>query len=419
MPDWMPEFVTPQLVASLVVILVIIHLLLGAAAYLILLERKVCAWVQDRLGPNRVGPMGLLQPIADSIKLLVKEDFVPRGADRAMLILAPGLTAITALISFAVIPWAGELRAGGETVRIIAADVNIGVIYLIAVASLGVYGVVLGGWASNSKYSFLGGLRASAQMVSYEIPMGLALVAVILTAGTVRPYEIISQQLDGQWFILHQPVAALLFYVCMLAETNRTPFDLAEAESELVGGWHTEYSSLKWTLFFLGEYIHIAVGSAFFAMLFLGGWSLNPLTATDLPVAGGLGMILLQSAVMLGKVMLIICLTITLRWTVPRFRFDQLMRLAWQGMIPTAFLLLLVTSFFVFMGWMPWMWIGSLAVVFVVWFMQPLMPSPTPNRRIGLIGSRFSPLREPVEPGDQSESLSGAPVAGLPSVSAR
>jgi NADH-quinone oxidoreductase subunit H len=416
----MPEFVTPQLVVSLVVILIMIHLLAGAAAYLILLERKVCAWVQDRLGPNRVGPMGLLQPIADAIKLLVKEDYVARGADRGLLILAPALTAITALISFAVIPWAGELQAGGETVRVIAADVNIGIIYLIAVASLGVYGVVLGGWASNNKYSFFGGLRASAQMVSYEIPLGLALVTVILTAGTVRPYEIISLQLDGQWFILHQPVAALLFYVCMLAETNRTPFDLAEAEAELVGGWHTEYSSMKWTLFFLGEYIHIVVGSAFFALLFLGGWSLNPFTAADLPVVGGLGMILLQSAVVLGKVTLIIGLTMAIRWTVPRFRFDQLMRLAWQGMIPTGLLLLLVTSLFVFMGWMPWMWTGSLAAAFVVWLVQPLMPkSPAPNRRVPLIGSRFSPLRETAEPGGQSESLGAAPVTGPPGVSAR
>ncbi len=236
--------------------------------------------------------------------------------------------------------------------RLTAADVNIGIIYLIAVGSLGVYGVVLGGWASNNKFSFLGSLRAAAQMVSYEIPLGLSLLCVILTAGTIRPDVLVPQQLEGQWYLVQQPLAALIFYVCMLAEANRAPFDLAEAEAELVGGWHTEYSSMKWALFFLGEYIHLVVGSAFFAVLFLGGWSLNPLTGWDLPVVGGLGMILLQVAIMFGKVFLLICLTMMVRWTLPRFRFDQLMRLAWEehdpsdpGPAPR------VTSFFVFFGW--------------------------------------------------------------------
>ncbi len=419
MPDWMPDFVTPQLAASLVVILVIIHLLLGAAAYLILLERKICAWVQDRIGPNRVGPLGLLQPIADSIKLVVKEDYTPKGADRVLFIIAPGLTAITALIAFAVVPWAGELQTAAGTVRIIAADVPIGIIYLVAVASLGVYGVVLGGWASNNKYSFIGSLRASAQMVSYEIPMGLAILAVILTAGTVRPYEMISQQLDGQWFLLHQPVAALIFYVCLLAEGNRAPFDLAEAESELVGGWHTEYSSMKWTLFFLGEYVHMTVGGAFFVLLFLGGFSINPLFGADLPLAGGLGLILLQAGIFLTKVFAIIFLTMLIRWTLPRFRFDQLMRLAWEGMIPTAMLMLLVTSLFVYLGLVAagWMWAGSLAVVLVVWVVRPLMPGQARrNHRVPLIGSRFSPLRERDAAMGAAKPLASPDVAGPDSI---
>jgi NADH-quinone oxidoreductase subunit H len=395
MPGWVPGFITPQFIASIIVILAIFHVILGGAAYLILLERKVCAWVQDRLGPNRVGPLGLLQPLADGLKLFVKEDFIPRGADKWLFILAPGLTVFPALISFAVIPWAGTLEMADASVRVIGADVNIGIVYLIAVASLGVYGVALGGWASNSKYSFLGGLRASAQMVSYEIPLGLSLLTVILTAGTIQPYQIIEQQIDGQWYLLHQPLAAILFYICMLAEANRAPFDLAEAEAELVGGWHTEYSSMKWALFFMGEYAHITVGSAFFAVLFLGGWSINPFTGHDLPMAGGLGLILLQAGIMLGKTFLLVFLTMLVRWTLPRFRYDQLMRLAWEGMIPAALLVLLVTSFFIFMGWGERLWLGSLGTAFVIWVLHPMLPrQASPNHRIGIIGSRFSPPRE-------------------------
>ena len=405
MPDWLPQFITPQLIVSVGVILVIIHLIAVGALYLVLLERKLSAWMQDRCGPNRVGPLGLLQPIADAIKLIVKEDFIPTRADRVLFILAPAFALIPALISFAIIPWAGTLQIGSETIEITAANVNIGIVYLVAITSLGVYGLALGGWSSNNKYSFFGGLRASAQMVSYEIPMGLAILALILTAGTVRPDEMIEQQLQGQWFLIHQPIAALLFYVCMLAETNRLPFDLAEAETELVGGFHTEYSSMKWVLFFLAEYGHIIVGSAFFTVLFLGGWSINPLWGLDLPMAGGVGMILLQFGVVMAKVFAMICLTMALRWTLPRFRYDQLMRLAWEGMIPAALLVLLVTSFVVFMGWLPMMWLASLITVFVIWLVRPLLPQQAdPNRRLPLLGSRFSPkthealLSSPVEP---------------------
>jgi NADH-quinone oxidoreductase subunit H len=400
MPTWLTDFVSDnaQLVTSIIVILVIIHVALGAAAYLILLERKISAWAQDRLGPNRVGPMGLLQPIADGLKLFMKEDFIPRGADKVLFIIAPGFSVIAAMIGFAVIPWAGTLHVDGHSVKIMAADVSIGIIYLIATASLGVYGVALGGWASNSKYSFLGGLRASAQMISYEIPMGLALLCVILTAGTVQADQIVAGQIGGgnQWFLLHQPLAAIIFYTCMLAEGNRAPFDLAEAEAELVGGWHTEYSSMKWAMFFLGEYVHMFVGSAFFTVLFLGGWSLNPIgIGPDLPLGGGIGMILLQFGIVLGKIFLVICLTMMVRWTLPRFRFDQLMRLSWEGMIPASLLLLLVTSFMVFMGWTGWMWVASIATLAIIWLVQPAMPrQSSPNRRIPLIGSRFSPLHE-------------------------
>jgi NADH-quinone oxidoreductase subunit H len=388
MPPWLPQFI-----ASMIVIVVVLHMCLGAAAYLILLERKVCAWAQDRIGPNRVGPMGLLQPIADGLKLFFKEEFMPRGVDRVLFIMAPALTVIPAMIGFVVIPWGGFLEiGGGNTVAIMGADINIGVIYLIAATSLGVYGVGLGGWASNNKYSFIGGLRATAQMISYEIPMGLALLCVVLTAGTLLPQEIVAQQLNGQWFLIQQPIVAIVFYLCMLAESGRAPFDLAEAEQELIGGWHTEYSSMKWALFFMGEYIHVVIGSAFFATLFLGGWSLNPLTGWDIPQTGGILLILLQFGIVLSKVFLIVFLTMMVRWTLPRFRFDQLMRLAWEGLIPLSLLVLLMTSVFVYLGWTSWLWAGSLGCLALIWVLLPFMPGQaSPNHKIGLIGSRFSP----------------------------
>jgi len=393
MPPWLPQFIT-----SMIVIFLVLHLALGAAAYLILLERRICAWVQDRCGPNRVGPMGLLQPIADGVKLFLKEDFMPRGVDRVLFILAPAFSAVPALIGFVVIPWAGRLQlSNGESVAIMGANVNIGIVYLVATASLGVYGVGLGGWASNNKYSFLGGLRASAQMISYEIPMGLSLLCVILAAGTLLPMDIVQQQLDGQWNLIQLPLVAILFFICMLAEANRAPFDLAESEQELVGGWHTEYSSMKWALFFLGEYVHVFVGAAFFTMLFLGGWSLNPVTGWDLPLEGGLLLILIQFSIVLGKVFLVVALGILIRWTLPRFRFDQLMKLAWEGMIPLGLLLLLMTSFFVFMGWTGWLWVGSLASAVLVWLVLPFLPQQAnPNHRIGLHSSRFSPTEEEI-----------------------
>jgi NADH-quinone oxidoreductase subunit H len=385
--------------------------ILGGCAYGIMLERKLSAWMQDRVGPNRVGPAGLLQPIADGLKFILKEEFTPRGAEKALFMIAPSLIMIPAMISFAIVPWGGTLELSqlpfglaktlgveGITVRLAGAVVNVGMIYLLAVASLGVYGVALGGWASNSKFSFLGGLRASAQMISYEIPMGLALLCVVLTAGTLDPYGIIGAQTHGKgmWNLLQQPVAAILFYTCMLAESNRAPFDLAEAESELVGGYHTEYSSMRFAMFFLAEYFHMITGAAFFCVLFLGGWSLNPFGgALDLPMQGGLPLVLAQVAVMLGKVTFMVAFAMAIRWTLPRFRFDQLMKLAWEGMIPTALAMLLITAVFTYMGWNGSIWAGSLLCVGLMYFVGPMLPrQANPNHRVGMIGSRFNPLVE-------------------------
>ena len=407
-----PEAV--QVVFSIVLIAILLAVFLGACAYSILLERKLSAWMQDRVGPNRVGPRGLGQPLADGLKFLLKEDYTPGTVDKALFSLAPGLIMLPAMIGFAVIPFAGTIDLTGfiqwlgiaqqgveYPVVVIGANVNIGIVYLVAVAALGVYGVALGGWASNNKWSFLGGLRASAQMVSYEIPMGLALLCVILLMGTIHPLGIVEGQVEGTWNLLQLPIVAVLFYTCMLAESNRAPFDLAECESELVGGYHTEYSSMRFAIFFLAEYFHMITGAGFFTMLFLGGWSLNPATGWDLPVSGAWWMGLIQIAVVGAKMSFLIAFAMAIRWSLPRFRFDQLMRLAWEGMIPTALFLLLVVSFFVFLGWEEWMWAGSLGAIVVIYLVSPFMPRQAdPNHKVPLVGSRFSPVKG--EPGHES-----------------
>jgi len=413
-----------QIIVSIIVVVVMLHLILSGCAYSIMLERKLSAWMQDRVGPNRTGPRGMFQPLADGLKFLLKEDYNPRGVDTWLFLLAPAFIMVPAMIGFVIVPFASAIDITGlvsaigvaqpgatYAVKLVGAEINIGVIYLIAVGSLGVYGVVLGGWASNNKFSFLGGLRASAQMVSYEIPMGLALLAVVLMAGTLDPFQIIAQQQEGAWNLLQMPVAAILFYACMLAESNRAPFDLAEAESELIGGYHTEYSSMKFAIFFLGEYFHMITGAAFFTMLFLGGWSVNPIAGIipwDLTNGGDVWwMGIIQFVVVLFKMFLMVAFGMAVRWTLPRFRFDQLMKLAWEGMIPTSLLVVLITSVWIYLGWQDWMFVASLGTIMIIFIAHPFMPrQPEPNRRIKLIGSRFSPLEAsdvvPIDGGESS-----------------
>jgi NADH-quinone oxidoreductase subunit H len=335
---------------SVIMMALSLFLIIHLCAACILAERKISAYIQDRLGPNRVGWGGLLQPIADGVKFILKEEVIPVGAEKPIFILAPCLAFIISLLGFAIIPWAGEIvwpwtDASGHAVKVTTqvAPLDIGVLYMLAVGSLSVYGVVLAGWASNNKYAHFGGMRATAQMLSYEVPLGLGLLVIILAAGTLRLEEIVNQQaFTGIWNVFVHPVAFLLVLIAAFAETNRAPFDLAECEHELIAGFHTEYSSMKFALFFLGEYAHMVTASAFVVAIFLGGWSLlpgyDPLAGVDTWWAA-----LIKFHIFWGKVLALIVFYMLIRWTLPRFRFDQLMRISWKGLVPIGMVMVLAT----------------------------------------------------------------------------
>jgi NADH-quinone oxidoreductase subunit H len=302
--------------------------------YLTLVERKVAAWVQDRVGPNRVGPFGLFQAIADAIKIFLKEQVVPDHVFKTVYMVAPILGLICAMLSLAVIPFGPAGTGGGQGFRaIIAPGVDVGILFVMGISSLSAYGIILGGWASNNKYSMYGAVRSCAQFISYEIPLGLSLLGVIMAAGSLNIETIVASQGDGitSWNIWWQPLAAVLFFTAALAETNRLPFDLPECEQELVGGFHTEYSGIKFSLFFLAEYTHVVAVCFLTSLLFLGGWHFPGLTG---PIDASLSGFLVRWAVLLAKVALVFAFIVQLRWTLPRFRFDQLMGLAWCGLIP-------------------------------------------------------------------------------------
>jgi len=320
---------------------IFIILFLTASAALTYVERRISAFIQDRLGPNRVGPFGLFQPIADVIKIIFKEEIIPANADRTLHTIAPIISLFVAYSVFAVLPLGESLVIGGREIKLILADVNVGFLYILALSSIGVYGVTLSGWASNNKYSLLGALRASAQMISYELSLGLSLVGVVLVAGSIQIDEIIRSQANV-WNIFYQPVGFIIFLVSAFAETNRLPFDLPEAEPELVAGYHTEYSGMKFGAFYLAEYTNIITASSLVTAFYLGGWyfpffdiyrGMNP------NLAG-----ILQVIVFFVKAFVIIFLFMLVRWTLPRFRYDQLMRLGWQVLLPLALLNVLVTG---------------------------------------------------------------------------
>jgi NADH-quinone oxidoreductase subunit H len=334
-----------ETVINLIIILckiaVIQAILLTGVAYTVLAERRVSAFIQNRVGPNRVGPAGLLQPLVDIVKLLLKEDIVPAKANKFMHSLAPAISVAVALSTFAIIPFGDTITIGGRVIKLQIADVNIGILYFLAMTSLGVYGVTISGWSSNSKYSLLGGLRSSAQMISYELSMGLAVIAIILINGSLKLDVIVQSQANWKWNLILQPVGFIIFLTAAFAETNRTPFDLPEAEQELVGGYHTEYSSMKFALFFLAEYMNVIVSSAMIATLYLGGWQFPYLQSFGLPP---LWVSIIQILTFAFKVIFMVFFFIWVRWTVPRFRYDQLMNLGWKVMLPLGIANLIVTA---------------------------------------------------------------------------
>lgn len=319
----------------------IISISLVIAMYTTYMERKVAAVMQDRRGPNRAGPFGLLQPMADGLKLFFKEEIIPAFSNKFLFILGPSLAMITAMLTSAVIPWGDKMEAFGRTISLQITDVNIGILYVFGVVSLGVYGIMIGAWASNNKFSLLGGLRAASQMISYELAMGLALIALIMYTGTPSLKEMVQLQQQGYWNVLVQPVGFIVFLVCAFAECNRTPFDLAEAENELIGGYTSEYSSMKLGFYLFAEYINMFISSAIIATLYFGGYDIPFVDESTLNVnlAAGLGALALFT-----KILFFIFVFMWVRWTIPRFRYDQLMNLGWKGLIPIALVNMLITA---------------------------------------------------------------------------
>jgi NADH-quinone oxidoreductase subunit H len=497
-PPWLP-------------ILLIVHFaVLGTVAYLILLERKTASWVQDRIGPNRVGPFGLLQPIADGLKFILKEDYRPKQVDGILFSLAPIVMIVVIIVSIAVIPWGGikgttttiditpALAAGqgidaaveeqarqleqglprfhevignvtvqrvpagaglssyadlptivvdredrfgesqtllpgpGESIyatyttgwRFQIANLNIGVLFVLATLSLAVYGVVIGGWASNNKYSFLGGLRATANMISYEIPLGLTVLAIVVIFGTLDLGEIVEKQAHywggwiPAWNVFAHPLGFFMFLICIHAEANRAPFDTAEAEQELVGGYHTEYSSMRFALFFLAEYAGMITTSAVLVALFLGGWHFPGLTGADPnnpAVTDSIVIAILRSVVFFVKTIFVLFIFMWVRWSIPRFRFDQIMTLAWRGLIPVALAILLATAFTIYFfggqseafrsfrrmdGWMAAiMLLSNIVILAIIMFASTLLPAgPNLNRKVRVPGSRYDRIALPGRP---------------------
>lgn len=326
---------------ALIKIVVVLLIIFTTVANLVYAERKISAAIQNRIGPNRVGPWGLLQAPADVLKLFIKEDIVPARANPFLHSLAPIISIVVALSTFAVVPFGDTITLFGREIKLMIADVNIGVLYILAMTSLGVYGITLSGWASNNKYSLLGGLRSSAQLISYELSMGLSVVGVIMIAGTVELDAIVKMQSGWHWNMLLTPIGFITFLVASFAETNRLPFDLPEAEPELVGGYHTEYSGMKFGTFFLAEYANMITSAAVVVTLFLGGWQFPYLETFGLPA---LWVSLLQVLTFVVKVAAVLFFYMWIRWTIPRFRYDQLMNLGWKVMLPLALLNVVVTG---------------------------------------------------------------------------
>jgi NADH-quinone oxidoreductase subunit H len=329
---------------KLVLVLLLFLISLGIAAYQTYFERKLAGWIQDRVGPDRAGKFGILQPIADGVKMFMKEDFTPANADKWLFILGPGIAMFTSLITSSIIPWGPDLQLFGRSISLQVAEINIGILFAFGIISIGVYGIMIGGWASNNKYSLFGAIRASSQMISYELAMGISAITIIMISGSLDLRAIVESQHGMNWNIFYQPVAFVVFFICALAETNRAPFDLPECENELIGGYHTEYSSMKLGLFLFSEYVAMFVSSALMAILFFGGYNFPGMDyLKDSPNL----LALISVMVFFAKIFVFIFVFMWIRWTIPRFRFDQLMHLGWKVLIPIALVNMLITGFVV------------------------------------------------------------------------
>ena len=327
---------------KLILIVVVISASLVIAMYTTFAERKVAAILQDRRGPNRAGPFGILQPLADGLKLFFKEEIIPNFSSKFLFILGPALAMMTAMMTSAVIPWGDVVEIAGRKISLQITDVNVGILYVFGVVSLGVYGIMIGSWASNNKFSLLGGLRAASQIISYELAMGLSMIALLMLTGTLSLKEMVVQQQNGYWNIVYQPLGFLIFLICAFAECNRTPFDLPEAENELIGGYHTEYSSMKLGFFLFSEYINMFISSVIMSTLFFGGYDIPFINEAAIFSTNVLALV--GVAALMIKVAFFIFLFMWVRWTIPRFRYDQLMHLGWRILIPLALFNMLATG---------------------------------------------------------------------------
>ena len=330
-------------IEKFVLVTVLFAISLVIAMYSTYAERKVAAFLQDRLGPDRAGPFGILQPLADGVKMFMKEEIIPSHASKWLFMVGPGLAMLCACIGTAVIPWGQDLNVDGRIIPLQVTDINVGVLYIFGVVSLGVYGVMIGGWASNNKYSLLSAIRAASQNISYEVAMGLSIIALLLVTNSLSLREIVEQQHEWRWNVLYQPLGFLIFMVCSFAETNRAPFDLPECETELIGGYHTEYSSMKLGFYLFAEYINMFVSSAVMATLYFGGYNYPGMEWVATQV-GPIAAPLIGTAVLFIKIFAFIFFFMWVRWTIPRFRYDQLMNLGWKGLIPLAIANIVITG---------------------------------------------------------------------------
>lgn len=330
---------TGLIVEKIILVVVLFAVSLGIAAYLTLMERKVAAWMQNRIGPDRAGKWGLLQPLADGGKLFFKEDFIPTNSDRFLFIIAPGLSMGFALMASAVIPWGPNMTMFGREISLQVADINVGVLFVMAISSVAVYGIMIGAWASNNKFSLFSAVRASSQMISYELALGISIITIVMLSGSLSLREIVESQHGFNWNIWYQPVGFIIYFVCLLAELNRAPFDMAECESELITGHHTEYGAMKMGFYLFAEYVHLFIGSAIISLLYFGGYNFP-----GMDYFSGNTLAILGTLTFFGKTAFFIFLVMWVRWTLPRFRYDQLMHLGWKKLIPISIVNMMITA---------------------------------------------------------------------------